>query len=215
MPTQNALRRLFDIAFALAGLILSAPVVGLAALAIVLDDGLPVFFRQERVGLRARRFLLWKLRTMRHRSSGLAVTAGNDARITRVGATLRRFKLDELPQFWNVLKGDMSLVGPRPEVPPYVDESSPVWHFVLAHRPGITDLATLLFRDEEALLAAEADPERAYREQVLPAKLELNLEYQLHRSLLSDLKLIVLTAVYSFTRALPDAAFIRRAVLTK
>lgn len=204
-----------DALLALAGLIVSAPLILLAALAIWIDDGWPVFFRQERVGWRGRRFHLWKLRTMRHQARGLAVTAGNDDRITKAGAWLRRYKLDELPQFWNVVKGEMSLVGPRPEVPPYVDEASPVWGLVLAQRPGITDLATLLFRDEELLLAAEADPERAYRERVLPTKLALNLEYQRHRSLLTDLKVILLTAKYSFTSALPDAAYIRKTVLSK
>lgn len=212
---HNPAGRFVDIVLALAGILVAAPVIVLAALAIWIDDGWPVFFRQERVGLRARRFHLWKLRTMRHRSTGLAVTAGNDSRITRAGAFLRRSKLDELPQFWNVLKGDMSLVGPRPEVPPYVDETSPVWHVVLSQRPGITDLATLLFRNEELLLAAEPDPERAYRDHVLPAKLRLNIEYLNHRSLLSDLKLLLLTALYSFTPALPDAAFIRKTVLSK
>lgn len=214
-PGGPSLGRLVDILLALAGLLLAAPVIALAALAVWLDDGSPFFFCQQRVGWRGRSFQLWKLRTMRHLSTGLAVTAGNDARITRVGAILRRWKLDELPQFWNVLKGDMGLVGPRPEVAPYVDPANPLWRAVLDRRPGITDLATLLYRDEERLLAAEPDPERAYRERILPAKLALNLEYQRHRSLRTDLKLLLLTAWYSFTPALPDAAAIRRAVLPK
>ena len=126
-----------------------------------------------------------------------SITAAGDARVTRVGAVLRRFKLDELPQLFNVLKGDMSLVGPRPEVPEYVQLEAPIWQAVLQVRPGVTDLATLLYRDEERLLGASDDPNALYRETVLPAKLMLNLGYLRSRSFRRDLKLILLTIRYS------------------
>lgn len=202
-----------DILVALAGLLAAAPLVLVAAMAVWVDDGRPILFRQWRIGWRGRPFLLWKLRTMRHRSVGPEVTAGSDTRITRVGAYLRRWKLDELPQFWNVLKGDMSLVGPRPEVAMYVDPNDPTWRLVLDRRPGLTDLATLVFRDEERLLALEPDPERAYCERILPTKLALNLEYRRRRSWFTDLKLVMLTGWYSFTPASTDPGTIRRRVL--
>ena len=134
---------------------------------------------------------------MRADSRGSVITAAGDRRITRVGAALRRFKLDELPQLFNVLKGDMSLVGPRPEVPEYVELETPVWQAVLQVRPGVTDLATLLYRDEEQLLGFSGDPAALYREKVLPAKLALNLCYLRSRSFLRDLRLILLTIRYS------------------
>jgi lipopolysaccharide/colanic/teichoic acid biosynthesis glycosyltransferase len=114
-----------------------------------------------------------------------------------LGAFLRRFKLDELPQLWNVLRGDMDLVGPRPEVPEFVDMRDPVWSAVLEVRPGITDVATLLYRNEEALLAGSPDPERYYVETILPAKLQMNVDYLRRRSFSLDLRLILLTVWYS------------------
>jgi lipopolysaccharide/colanic/teichoic acid biosynthesis glycosyltransferase len=134
---------------------------------------------------------------MRKDIAGSAVTAAGDARITRVGGVLRRFKLDELPQLFNVLKGDMSLVGPRPEVPEYVQLEAPVWQAVLQVRPGVTDLASLLYRDEEKLLGTSHDPTGFYRQTVLPAKLVLNLGYLRSRSFWRDLRLIALTIRYS------------------
>jgi lipopolysaccharide/colanic/teichoic acid biosynthesis glycosyltransferase len=174
------------------------PVFAALALLILWDDGAPIFFVQTRVGRNGRPFRMWKFRTMRTGVAGSAVTAAGDARITPVGGVLRRFKLDELPQLFNVLKGDMSLVGPRPEVPEYVQLEAPVWQAVLKVRPGVTDLASLLYRDEEGLLGASHDPNSYYRETVLPAKLILNLGYLRSRSFWLDLRLIALTIRYSF-----------------
>jgi lipopolysaccharide/colanic/teichoic acid biosynthesis glycosyltransferase len=134
---------------------------------------------------------------MRAGGSGSAITVAGDRRVTRVGAILRKFKLDELPQFINVLKGDMSMVGPRPEVPEFVEQGNYLWDQVLMVRPGITDLATLLYRNEEQLLASSAQPELDYNRTILPAKLALNIEYMRSRSLWRDIRLLVLTAWYS------------------
>jgi lipopolysaccharide/colanic/teichoic acid biosynthesis glycosyltransferase len=166
-------------------------------MAIILDDGPPILFSQTRVGRNGKLFQIWKFRTMRRDSQGSVVTAAGDRRITKAGARLRKYKLDELPQLFNVLKGEMSLIGPRPEVPEYVKLQAPMWQAVLQVRPGITDLATLLYRDEERLLAASRDPHGFYRESVLPAKLLLNLAYLLSRSFWQDLKLIFLTIRFS------------------
>src|SRR5207249_11392098 len=119
---------------------------------------------------------------MRSGLRGVRITASTDERITRVGGVLRRYKLDELPQLWNVARGDMSLVGPRPEVPDFVDMSVPIWRRVLSVKPGITDVTTLAYRHEEELLAGVADPEKHYREVILPAKLDLNAQYIRKRS---------------------------------
>jgi lipopolysaccharide/colanic/teichoic acid biosynthesis glycosyltransferase len=149
---------------------------------------------------------------MRAGSQGSLITVAGDGRITRVGAALRRLKLDELPQLFNVLKGDMSLVGPRPEVPEYVQLETPIWQAVLQVRPGITDLATLLYRDEEKLLAASSDPSALYRETVLPAKLVLNLGYLRFRSLWRDLRLLYLSVRYSLFPKRFDPDLIRSTV---
>ena len=149
---------------------------------------------------------------MRTGSHGSLITAAGDGRVTRAGVALRRFKLDELPQLFNVFKGDMSLVGPRPEVPEYVQLEAPVWQAVLQVRPGVTDLATLLYRDEEKLLGMSGDPNTLYRESVLPAKLVLNLGYLRSRSFLRDLKLIHLTIRYSLFPKRFDPELIKRAL---
>jgi len=131
-------------------------------------------------------------------NGGSASTAAGDRRVTLVGAKLRKYKLDELPQFFCVLRGHMSLIGPRPEVPEYVEPSDDLWEAVLQMRPGITDLASLAFRNEEDMLAEAEDPETLYRSSVLPEKLRLNIAYQRSRSLRRDLKLLWMTARYSF-----------------
>ena len=209
-PDLNPVRRLFDAVSASAGLVLLLPVFAVLAVAIVLDDGPPILFRQTRIGRGGRPFRLWKFRTMRVGSRGRAITAAGDHRVTRVGAALRKWKLDELPQLFNVLVGDMSLVGPRPEVPEFVEPDSPVWDAVLKVRPGITDLATLFYRSEERLLGAARDPVAFYRETVLPAKLRLNLKYMASRSFAQDLRLIWLSIRYSLFPAGFDAERIRR-----
>jgi lipopolysaccharide/colanic/teichoic acid biosynthesis glycosyltransferase len=168
-------------------------------------------FSQMRVGQYGVQFRIWKFRTMRAGSAGSAVTAAGDRRITGIGAILRKFKLDELPQLFNVLRGDMSLVGPRPEAPEYVNGRSPMWQAVLQAQPGITDLATLIYRDEEALLEASGDAERFYREGVLPAKLWLNLAYMRTRTFWKDMRLIWLSLCYSLSPERFDADRVRKA----
>jgi lipopolysaccharide/colanic/teichoic acid biosynthesis glycosyltransferase len=194
---RAACERSVDLACAFAGIVLLSPLLGAIALLILCNDGRPVLFTQLRVGLNGKLFIIWKFRTMRAGVPGRAITAAGDRRLTRVGAFLREFKLDELPQLLNVLKGDMSLIGPRPEVPEYVRYDHPQWMAVLQVKPGITDLATLLHRNEEEILGASADPNTFYRDSVLPAKLRLNLAYLRSRSLWRDLKLIFLTIRYS------------------
>jgi lipopolysaccharide/colanic/teichoic acid biosynthesis glycosyltransferase len=194
---SQAFARFFDVTCSAAGLLFLMPVFAAVALAIVLDDGPPILFSQTRVGKNGRLFRIWKFRTMRFGSQGSVITAAEDGRVTRAGKKLRNLKLDELPQLFNVLKGDMSLVGPRPEVPEHVQVEAPMWQAVLQVRPGITDLATLLYRDEEKMLGASGNPNAFYRESVLPAKLLLNLAYLVSRSFWQDIKLIFLTIRYS------------------
>lgn len=171
--------RFFDVLFSLLGLILLLPFFLIIAIAIVIDSRGGVFYLQERVGKDFRNFRLIKFRTMikgSDKKGGL--TIGNqDSRITGTGAFLRKHKLDELPQLFNVLKGEMSLVGPRPEIPKYVAFYSEEQKHVLAYRPGITDIASLEYINENEILGASADPERTYIEQIMPAKLELNRKY--------------------------------------
>jgi lipopolysaccharide/colanic/teichoic acid biosynthesis glycosyltransferase len=207
---RPALKRLFDATCAATGMLLLMPVIAGLALLIVWDDGLPVLFSQTRVGRRGRPFRIWKFRTMRRDSHGGVITAAGDARVTRAGAVLRRSKLDELPQLFNVLKGDMSLVGPRPEVAEHVQLDAPMWQAVLQVRPGITDLASLLYRNEEELLAGAGDPNALYRESVLPAKLLLNLRYLRCGTFWLDLKLILLTIRYSLLSQRFDPDLVRR-----
>jgi lipopolysaccharide/colanic/teichoic acid biosynthesis glycosyltransferase len=185
-------KRVFDFACSALGLLLLAPLLLLVAAWVKLDSPGPVFFRQERVGRFGVPFRIHKFRTMSHAvSQGPQITVGADARITRAGAFLRRHKLDELPQLIDVLKGDMSLVGPRPEVPRYVAMYPPgLRDKVLSVRPGITDPASLQFRDESGLLARALDPEREYVEVVMPAKLKLAAQYVERATLATDLRLI-------------------------
>ena len=182
--------------------------------AIALEDGWPVLFRQIRVGEGGKSFKVLKFRSMRKGQKGSSITASGDKRVTFVGAILRRYKLDELPQLWNLVRGEMNLIGPRPEVPKYVDADDPLWCSILALRPGITSIATLLYRNEEELLARAAKPEEYYRQVLLPEKLRLNIEYARRRSLLADLKLIFLTARYSFFPATYNSEEVKRQFLS-
>jgi lipopolysaccharide/colanic/teichoic acid biosynthesis glycosyltransferase len=195
---MNPFYSAFERALALCALVAATPVLAAAAVCIWLEDRGPILFRQQRVGLEGRLFRILKFRSMRTGAGGAQVTAASDRRITRTGAVLRRYKIDELPQLWNVVRGDMSLIGPRPEVPRYVQLEDPVWRKVLSVRPGISDWPTLAYRHEEELLAGAADPERFYREVVLPQKLALNIRYLEGRSLRRDARLLLLTARYSF-----------------
>lgn len=189
-------KRLFDIVLSGLGLLLLSPLLLALGLWVKLDSPGPVLFRQQRVGRHGVLFDIHKFRTMRVDAPALGpqITVGLDPRITRSGARLRHYKLDELPQLWDVLRGAMSLVGPRPEVPRYVAlYPEDLRALVLSVRPGITDLASIEYRDESAVLARAADPERAYIEEVMPAKLALAARYAREQSLIGDVWLIVQT----------------------
>jgi lipopolysaccharide/colanic/teichoic acid biosynthesis glycosyltransferase len=193
---KNGLPRQAEAAIALAGLVMVAPLIALTAIVIAVTSPGPVIFRQKRMGRKGRPFTMYKLRTMRVANTGPLVTAGDDVRVTAVGKFLRKTKLDELPELWNVLKGDMSLIGPRPEVSRYVDLDDPMWRLVLEARPGIADPMTLRLRNEEALLVGvEGDRERFYLKTLVPFKLDGYLNYLQARSWRSDLKVLWQTAV--------------------
>ena len=187
---KEQMKRCLDLILGLLGLLLLSPLFVAIAVWTRLREGPPVISRQRRVGLAGAPFLIWKFRTMVVEKPGLPITAAGDPRITRTGRVLRKRKLDELPQLFNVVAGTMSLVGPRPEVPEYVDLEDPRWQEVLTVRPGVTDSASLAYFNEEQLLAAASDPERHYREHVLPSKLEMYLRYVRNRSLGQDLKIL-------------------------
>lgn len=187
-------KRVLDVALSLTGLVISGTPMLVIALGIRTLDGKPLFFRQERVGRHGKLFLIRKFRTMGVQPSvSASVTVSGDPRITRVGQWLRRWKLDELPQLLNVLRGDMSLVGPRPDMPGYADRLAGDEARLLQLRPGITGLATLVFRDEEELLAQARDPMWFNDEVLFPAKVRINLEYLDRVSLFEDIRLILLT----------------------
>ena len=191
--TSALAKRAFDLLLAGLGLVLLAPLLLAIAVAIRLESPGPVFFRQDRIGRRGVPFRIHKFRTMRHDPlhAGPQITVGADARITRLGAFLRHTKLDELPQLLDVLRGAMSLVGPRPEVPRYVAlYPAELRDVVLSVRPGITDLASIEYRDEAAALARAADPEREYIEVVMPKKLALAALYVRTRTWAGDARLI-------------------------
>jgi lipopolysaccharide/colanic/teichoic acid biosynthesis glycosyltransferase len=209
-PGFPAWKRGLDLVLGTAGVLVAAPVILAVAIAMRAGAGAdrgPVFYRAIRVGEGGRPFRIVKLRTMRAGSAGPAITASGDDRITPLGRRLRRTKLDELPQLWNVLRGDMSIVGPRPEDAKFVDWSDPLHRLVFTARPGITGLAQVAYRDEEAIVPA-GDSEAAYREGILPAKLELDADYLRHRTLRADLRIIARTvfAVVDPGRDQPAAA---------
>jgi len=187
-------KRLFDLFFTIPGLIALCPVFVVISVLIKMDSKGPVFFRQTRVGRDGRLFEIFKFRTMNvdAESKGLQLTSGDDSRVTAVGRKLRKYKLDELPQLLNVLKGEMSLVGPRPEVPKYVAYyPEAVRKVVLSVPPGITDKASIEYIEESRLMSESRDPEKTYVEKILPDKLKYYQEYVENRSLLMDIKIIL------------------------
>jgi lipopolysaccharide/colanic/teichoic acid biosynthesis glycosyltransferase len=187
------LKRATDVGLSLLVLLLLSPVLAVIAMAVWLDSGSPILFRQRRVGLGFVPFDIVKFRTM-HSASGPLLTVAGDTRVTRVGRFLRATKLDELPQFWNVFRGDMSIVGPRPEVPRYVELYQERYRRVLTVRPGITDLASIRFRNEEEILSGSSDPLKEYAERILPAKLDLADEYVSTRTGFGDISIMLRTA---------------------
>ena len=189
------MKRMFDIVVAAAALVVLFPLLVLSALLIKLDSPGPIFFKQERIGRNFRPFWIYKFRTMAQDAParGGLVTIGEDARVTRVGRLLRKSKIDEIPQLTNILKGDMALVGPRPEVRYYVELFRRDYEEILKVRPGLTDLASLKYRDEAALLGKAANPEDEYMRHVLPDKIRLAKDYLRRSSFLFDLSLILKT----------------------
>lgn len=201
----SGLPRVVEVPIALAGLMVFGPLIFLLAVATRISSRGPAIFRQIRIGQRGRSFTLYKLRTMAVSSEGPQVTSRDDPRITTLGLFLRKTKLDELPELWNVLIGDMSFVGPRPEVPRYVDLNDPAWRLTLRVRPGITDPVTLQLRNEEALLAnVSGDREAYYIDRLQPLKLRGYQAYLVRRSWRTDLRVLIDTAlVVLFPRKVP------------
>lgn len=200
---MNPSKRLFDLFWTAPGLVMLSPLWLFIAACIKLDDGGPVFFRQERIGRRGKPFRMWKFRTMvvdAERTGG-QLTVGADSRITRVGRWLRANKLDELPQLLNVLSGEMSLVGPRPEVPRYVALYNEKQRQVLELIPGITDLASIQYRSESQLLAKAEDPEVLYITKIMPDKLRINLNYAEKANLFSDFVVILSTLAVALRKS--------------
>jgi lipopolysaccharide/colanic/teichoic acid biosynthesis glycosyltransferase len=188
------LKRGIDVVFAGTLLLVSLPLLLVAAIVIKRDTAGPVFYRQARVGRGGRRFLIWKLRTMRPHCEGPNYTLGDDPRVTRSGEWLRRLKIDELPQLWNVLRGEMSLVGPRPVVPEITEEFRESYVRLLEVRPGLTDPATLKYCHEEQFLELVADQQKYYKAVLIPDKLRLSAEYLDHATVGSDLRLLAATS---------------------
>lgn len=188
-------KRVFDIVCSSVGIILLAPLFAVVAILIKRDSFGPVFFRQTRIGQFGKPFGIYKFRTMcvDAEKKGAQLTTGDDPRITGIGRFLRRYKIDELPQLLNVVSGEMSLVGPRPEVPRYVDVFKEDYEEILTAKPGITDYASLEFKDENEMLKAAEDSDRKYIDDILPVKIEYYKKYLREQSLFTDIKLIFLT----------------------
>ena len=201
LSIRDSLKRAIDIVGSGLVLLVSSPLLFAVAAAIAVETGFPILYRQKRVGRGFKQFGLLKLRSMTVDGAGLPITASGDKRVTRVGRFLRTTRLDEFPQFWNVLCGDMSLVGPRPEIPLYVEMFRDRYARILSVRPGITDFASIRFRDEEGLLGLSPDPQREYVERILPAKLALADEYIEKRSATIDLLILLKTLAAIFRAA--------------
>ena len=196
---QNSIPRYVEIFLALFGLLVCSPLLALVAVLVKATSPGPVLFRQQRMGRFGKTFELLKFRSMRQENTGAQVTAKGDSRITRVGRLLRKSKLDELPELWNVARGDISLVGPRPEVPRYVDLKNPLWQSVLKARPGITDPVTIRLRNEEELLAGcNQCPEQFYLNVLQPYKLYGYVAYLRQRSWQTDVRVILDTLLAVF-----------------
>jgi len=205
-------KRSLDTLLATTGLILLSPLLGFLACCIKLTSRGPVFFRQVRVGKNGRPFQILKFRSMVMQSlnTDVMITVAGDLRVTTLGRVLRRYKFDELPQLWNVIRGEMSLVGPRPELPIYVSRYTPDQRIVLCVRPGITDPASLAYRHEEEILADQSDPEQFYRTNILPDKLARNRAYLQQITFRNDTRIILRTISSSFLPA--EKTGIRRAL---
>src|SRR5512146_82111 len=200
LKDNSVSKRLFDVVLAAIGVVMFSPILAVIAILIKLEDRASVFYRGLRIGRQGKPFRVYKFRTMvvNAEKIGGPSTSDDDPRITRIGKHLRKYKLDELPQLFNVLKGDMSFVGPRPEVKSEVDLYPPQERELLTVRPGITDYASIEFHDEGAILKGSADPHEAYRLLIRPRKIELGLQYVREHSLLTDLRILWLTGATLF-----------------
>ena len=200
LKDNSVSKRLFDMVLAAIGVVMFSPILAVIAILIKLEDRASVFYRGLRIGRQGKPFRVYKFRTMvvNAEKIGGPSTSDDDPRITRIGKHLRKYKLDELPQLFNVLKGDMSFVGPRPEVKSEVDLYTPQERELLTVRPGITDYASIEFHDEGAILKGSADPHEAYRLLIRPRKIELGLQYVREHSLLTDLRILWLTGATLF-----------------
>lgn len=194
---QLIIKRIFDVIASSIGIIILSPLFIIISILIKLDSEGTVFFKQPRVGKNKKIFEIYKFRTMVTNAENIGgqITIGNDSRITRVGSFIRKYKLDEFPQLINVLKGEMSLVGPRPEVPRYVEMYDEEQEKILLVKPGITDYASIKFRNENDILGQSLDPDREYIENVMPTKIDLNLKYISEISLITDIKIIINTII--------------------
>jgi lipopolysaccharide/colanic/teichoic acid biosynthesis glycosyltransferase len=189
-------KRIFDVVVSIMMLIVAIPIMIAIALLIAIEmPDEPILFRQDRIGQYGKTFRIVKFRTMVSKNKGSTITVVNDERVTRLGRILRRYKLDELPELWNVLKGDMSLVGPRPDVPGYADKLEGEDRRILLLKPGLTGPATLKYRNEEELLAKQADPIRYNDEVIWKDKVKINLQYYYNHSLFGDIKIILNTVL--------------------
>jgi lipopolysaccharide/colanic/teichoic acid biosynthesis glycosyltransferase len=196
------LKRMFDIFFSFIGIVLISPVILIVSLFILIFDGRPIFFLQERIGRYQVPFKIIKFRTMKNNSSiKNLITVGNkDPRVTNLGFYLRKYKIDEMPQLFNVLIGQMSFVGPRPEVLKYVSIYNESQKRVFLLRPGITDEASIKFRNESEILMGYSDPEKGYIEDILPQKLEISLKYLENSNIFYDISIILSTLKFSFLK---------------
>lgn len=190
-------KRIFDIGASFFGLVILSPILLLIAIFIKIDSKGPIFFKQQRVGKNKKVFEIYKFRTMVTDAEkiGKQITIGNDSRVTNVGKFIRKCKLDELPQLLNVLRGEMSLVGPRPEVPRYVELYDEYQEQILLVKPGITDYASIEFRNENEILGRSINPEKTYISEVMPSKIDFNMKYIKNISFIEDFKIIIITVL--------------------
>lgn len=194
-----AFKRVFDVAASLIMAVILSPMLIIFSLMIFLSSGRPVFFTQERIGRYGKRFNIIKFRTMKNNTATSdGITLLNDMRITKVGSFLRKYRLDEFPQLFNILKGDMSFVGPRPDMPQYYKVNDYGYKCVLLVKPGVTGEVTLKYKGEDSILSLSKDPEKTYIEKIFPEKVKLNIEYIKNITLLYDLNILLKTVYYVF-----------------
>ncbi len=194
------IKRVLDLVGSILGLLIALPLLGFIAMSIKIMMGNPLIFRQTRVGQNGKLFTLYKFRSMTYNHNGNSITVKGESRITPLGNFLRKYKLDELPELWNILKGDMSFVGPRPDVPEYITKLVGEERLILRIRPGLTSPASIKYKDEEKLVALATDPQSFYNEVIWPDKVRINLEYCKNRSLLGDMTLILKTMLLLFRK---------------